>query len=201
MNDETMVSKVLAGVFTVATVLPFVTFWSRLPEPMASQWSLSGAPVSALPRGAVLGIMLGLSLSAAVGLLRALGRTKRSPDVSSAVGASLALGLSCAELSWTCVLCNLDASGWRDAAPLPLPMVAAMLAASAAAAVLGRRYARGLDRLTRAEDLPSAGVSPGHTAAFVGSVKAPLWSWGPSLPSVSVSCPASAPALPRARRA
>ncbi len=178
MNNETIVSKVLAGVSILATLLPFVVFWGRMPEPMASQWSFSGAPVSALPRVAVLGIMLGLSLSAAFGLLRALGRAKRSPDVSSAVGACLALGLLCAELSWSSVLCNLDASGWSDAAPLPLPMVAAMLAGSAAAAVLGRRYARGLDRLTRAEDLPSAGVSPGHTAVFVGSVKAPLWSLG-----------------------
>ncbi len=178
MNNVGTVIKGLAGAFSLAAVAPFVAFWGRMPEPMASQWSFSGSPVSALPRAVVFGLVLTLAFGAVFVLFRALRRAGASPDVSSAVGAGLAMTLLAAELSWASVLCNLDAPAWQLAAPLPLPMVMAMLAAGAAAAILGRRYARLLDAVVRVEDLPSAGIGPGRTAVFMGSATAPLWNLG-----------------------
>lgn len=170
--------KGLAGLSCLVAVVPFAMFWSRLPEPMASQWSFSGAPSSALPRAAVLGLMLSLALGGAFVVLRALWRAGASPDVSSAVGGGLALSVLGAELSWASVLCNVDAEVWSAAARLPLPMVLAMLAAAAATAILGRRAARSLDAVERPENLPSVGMAPGQAAVFMGTAKAPLWNIG-----------------------
>ncbi len=145
---------------------------------MASQWSFTGAVVSALPKAVVFGLVLSLTLGGGLIVLRALRRAAVSPDVSSAIGAGLAIAVLGAELSWASVLCNLDAKLWSDAARLPLAMVLAMVAASAAAAILGRRATRHLDAVVRIEDLPSAGIGPGRAAVFLGSAKAPAWNIG-----------------------
>lgn len=176
MNRSVLISRLrlAAWVLVGVTVAPFALFWSRLPEPMASQWSFRGAPSSSQPRWLLLAIVTAVVFGCAMGLHRTLSN-RQARTVSTSAATLSGLAALHAEASWMTVLANLDAPTWREAAPLPAAWILAALASCVTTAIFVRRWTVGLDRPLEATERPSAGLKPGEHAVFVGGVRAPLW--------------------------
>lgn len=174
-------AQTIAGLGVLATAAPFIGLGSRLPEPMASQWSWGGEPGSALPRVVLAAVLLAMALTGAVLVARSLGRREPSPYTSYAVGVGLGVGAFAAEIAWASTLCNLDSPSWSEARPLTWPVVIAMLAVAGGAIVAGRRLTRALDAPRHGAPLPSAGLPEGRTAVFLGGASAAAWKWGAAL--------------------
>lgn len=116
-----------------AMVLPLVAlpvvWWSRLPDPLASHWGVSGEPDGSLPKAAALALPLVLW---AVGFLF----SRRLPSLVAG------LGVLAVMLQGLTVWANLDRTDWRDARPLPVWVPVALVVLTVLAGWLGIRLAR-----------------------------------------------------------
>jgi hypothetical protein len=156
----------------VASIAPFAAAWTRLPEPMACHWSLSGGPDGALPRLSLLVLHAASATLAAIGARLAVRRAPGPPgSIAPAVGLATFVGTLFALLALTVVWLNLDAASWRDAGRLPLWGIAGLLVATSGAAALASRGAR---RLERAADPGRAG----RASVGLGPSERAFWAAG-----------------------
>jgi hypothetical protein len=156
--------------FAGVAVLPVVGLRSRLPEPVATHWGLSGAANGSMRFSTFLVVTLLMSLVSATVMMalsrrRAVGPGELGPGLA---GATFVLALT-ALLTLMIVAANLDLSDWRRAR---LPFLAPLIAAAVAMGVAAfcARLARRLEsEAPRVEHVPSAGLGPGERAGWVGA--------------------------------
>lgn len=114
----------MGGVALLLVLLPALLFWSRLPDPLATQFGRSGAPVDHLRKIAWLtGTFVVWGLVWAVYLrMRAMAPfTWKPPFVFGALGLMFVTQLS---IVWS----NFDAATWSAARPMNLPLLFAVVA-------------------------------------------------------------------------
>jgi hypothetical protein len=156
-------------------LVPFWLAWDRLPEPMATHWSLSGAPDDALSRVAatiVVAVLAGGPAATAFAMSRRVPR--RRGELAPGLAIAAFIGCIGAATAIVLVACNLDVPTWRDARPLPVTWLLAMLGVPALAAVGVRRLARRLESLPDAPAVrTSVGLGATERAAWSGSASNP----------------------------
>ncbi len=163
----------VVGAAIALTAIPYLIFWERLPEPMASHWGPASQPDGSMPRWAGLATTAALVLLIGGGLSMILarhsdGRREPSPESLALTGfiGALAIGLS-----WVSIFLNLDAGSWQEAAAMPPWLVLAVVAAALGGGLMGYRVGRSIFPIP-AGPLPRAPVTevlPGENAAWVGS--------------------------------
>jgi hypothetical protein len=165
------------ALWTAAAMAPFLWLGGRVPEPMASHWPLSGPPDGSLPRAVVLAIHMAMAVGPALG---AFGVTRRVPaasgGVAPVVAVSTGVGVLGAGLAAITIRANLDASHWRDAQPLSLVALGAVLCAAAVAAAAAHRLGRRLERPAEGRGairLASIGLARGERASWSGGAANP----------------------------
>ncbi len=171
-------SKSLRGVLGVVlpagwiagALLPFALAWHQLPEPMASHWSFVGGPDGALPRVVMLAICGGMALLAAIGAWVAT-RPGREKSVGPACAMVTFLGVGSAGISALAIALNLDAADWHAARSMPLVVLFAGIAGSAALAAYVSRRARTLAPAvaTAYAVRPSIGLGASERAMWVST--------------------------------
>ncbi len=197
-SARTVLGVVLPAGWIAGTLLPFALAWHRLPEPMASHWSLGGKADAALPRLAMLAICGGLALFAATGAWIA---TRPAPGRHKSIGPACAMatfiGVLSAGLSALTIVLNLDAPDWYGARSMPVLVLIAGIAGCSALAAFVSRRARALEPAVAVGSAvrPSIGlgateramwVSTAHNdwmvlfAVALGGVTAALLAVGPS---------------------
>ena len=165
------------GLWTAAAIAPFLWLSGRLPEPMASHWPVSGPPDGSLPRAVMLAIHMAMAIGPA---LAAFGATRRVPappgGVAPVVAVSTGVGVLGAGLGAITIQANLDASHWRDARPLSLVALGAVLCVAAVAAAVAHRLGRRLERPAEGRGairLASIGLARGERASWRGGAANP----------------------------
>jgi len=156
-----VVGAVVPASLVALAALPAVGLRSRLPEPMASHWGLTGSANGYMSMSAFLAWVLVLSVVPAA---IAVTVSRRSPTAPGQIvpwlsGATFVLALT-ALLAPMMVAANLDAGDWRQAnLTVGAPWVAAIgaCAITAFCARLARRPETAVPT-TKAEQLPSAGL-------------------------------------------
>jgi hypothetical protein len=171
---RTLLGIVLPALTVAAALLPLWLLRSRLPEPLATHWSLRGNPNGAMPLPA-LALLIAVMSGAAAAMMAIFARRRQATrgEIAAPVAiAGFVAGLITA-VSWFTVSANLDAASWRDAQNLGFArMVLALLAGGAMAVVLARA-ARPLESTaTLAPDIPRAGLTPGARVVWVSSARA-----------------------------
>jgi Protein of unknown function (DUF1648) len=161
-------------------LVPFYLAWDRLPEPMATHWALSGEPNDSQPRVAALLVMAAL---AGVPAIVAFAITRRVPrrrgELVLGLGIAAYMGCMGAACAIPTIVCNLDAASWREARPLALGWLAAMIGVPALVAVAVGRLAR------RLESLPD-NAPAGRPSVGLGATERALWSGTASNPWFAV---------------
>jgi hypothetical protein len=189
---RTLLGIVLPALTVAAALLPLWLLRSRLPEPLATHWSLGGTPNGAMPISA-LTLLVGVMSGAAAAMMAIFAR--RRPAIRGEIAAPVAIagfvaGLI-ASVSWFTVSANLDAASWRYAQNLGFGrMVLALLAGGLLATALAWA-ARPLESAaTLAPDIPRAGLAPGVRVVWVSSARAgwaaPLVIFGTAIAALMV---------------
>ncbi len=168
-----------AGGVLAFGMVPLAVGWSRLPDPVASHWGVSGDPDGSLPLVAVPLILLGLI---AIGLITtSLFRVEGEPTAEAFAMVGLLGGMGTA-LNGLLVYLNWDAGSWEEAGAfnawhIGITLVGA-LGGGLAGFVLGRRWYP--ERQATRADGPVIHVSPGERVSWVGraSVRWPLFLLG-----------------------
>lgn len=156
----------LAVAAAVATPL---AVWSRLPEPMAVHWSLSGVPDGAAPR--LLDVLLLGAVTAALGFGPLVAARTAMPRWSARVliatssgGSALFLVLRGASLQ-----ANLDAASWQAAGSFGIRHLGVALLAAASGAAVGAWLAADRpDHATVTAEVAPAEVRPGEAVVWTG---------------------------------
>lgn len=146
-----------------ALISPFLVFWTRLPEPIATHWS--DAPNGSMPKLGALSLVVGLWLFFAV---RAAWPTVKHTEWDDPTGETASYGvpplatlyfvagvLLVAQTSM--IWANLDAAHWTAANHLPtVPFLAAVLGLALALAGIGRMLEHKLsDEHSRTDSTPA----------------------------------------------
>jgi hypothetical protein len=142
----------LAG-SVVLSALPFLLFWSQLPEPMAGHWGFDGRPDGDVDRWTLLAVVIGLAVFAGGGLALLTSRPHaggRAPTPGG-VGASGFLFATAVGIGWSSVLANRGAARWQDAADLTWG-IAVVLATSAVVGFCCRQWERRANPPTRSPE-------------------------------------------------
>jgi Protein of unknown function (DUF1648) len=185
MTSRDRIARELLGVaapllWLGLVLVPFWLAWDRLPEPIATHWSLSGEPNDSQPRAAALAIMAAL---AGVPAIVAFAITRRVPrrrgELALGLGIAAYMGCIAVACAIPMVVCNLDAPSWREARPLSLGWLAAMLGVPALVAVAVGRLAR------RLESVPDRAPAP-RASVGLGATERALWSGSASNPWFAV---------------
>jgi hypothetical protein len=158
---------------TALAAIPYLIFWDRLPDPMASHWGPGSQPDGSMPRLAGFLTTAGLILLVGGGLSSILARHskgRRLPSPESLALASFVAGLGVG-ISWVTVFLNLDSDSWQEAAPMSLWTVIALVVASLGCGFLGYRLGRRLFPIPAAPSprAPVTVLQPRENAAWVGS--------------------------------
>ena len=173
---EVTLPAVAVAVVAVAPLL----VWSRLPDPMAVHWGLTGTPDGAAPR---LVDLLLLTLAAALlGFGPLVAARARMPRWSARVLVGTAAGGSAllATLRIVTLQANLDAATWDAAAPLGLRDLALALVVTAIATLLGAALAG-----DRPDDAPTTHaptattIRPGEAVVWTGRAANPAGTLAP----------------------
>jgi hypothetical protein len=154
----------------LAVVLSTALLAGRLPDPLASHWTLAGEPDGTVPLG-WLTAGAAVTILAAWALLLRQARTRRALRWTIAPWAWAAAAFAAA-LHVTTLLANLDASSWREVELLPwavLPMLTAAAAAGFAAHVLER--ARPVAPPSTPREPATVGLQPGEQAVWSARVQ------------------------------
>jgi uncharacterized membrane protein len=176
VNKWFRVWLVVGAAITLAAV-PYLLFWDRLPDPMASHWGPGSEVDGSMPRWAglvttaVLIILVGGGLSVMLAR-QSEGRREPSPEslaLTSFIGA-LAMGLS-----WVSIFLNLDAGSWGDAASMPWWVVLVVGGGALACGFIGYRVGQTVFPIATAPQPrpPLTAVLPGENAAWVGTASSP----------------------------
>jgi hypothetical protein len=164
----------LPGAIAASSLLPLWLWRGRLPDRMATHWSLGGQPDGAVPLATLAVIIAVLIAPAAAGMAFL---AYRQPAHRGEVAPPMAIcgfiaGLM-AVISWMTVSANLDAADWSDAGQVGFAKVLLSLAAGTVLAAIIARVARPLETAAPAAlEVPSAGIAPGSRAAWTGSARA-----------------------------
>ena len=156
---------VVSSAIVAIAVVPWVAWWSTLPEEVASHWGLSGDPNGHMARGLALFVLPGIAIALAVALVVTdrLHATLHTTPVLAFVGGTIA------SASLGTVVANSDKSSWRDAGS-PLGFVVLGLVVSVGAAILVRREE---PPVPVDPSPPRLRLRPGERVAWTGSVHSP----------------------------
>lgn len=176
VNKWSKVWVVVVAAVALAAV-PYLIFWERLPEPMASHWGPGGQADGSMPRWVGLATTAALVLVVGGGLSMMMarhsdGRREPAPESLALSGFTGALAIG---LSWVSIFLNLDATSWQEAAAMPPWIVLAVVVAALGGGFVGYRVGRAMFPIP-AGPLPAAPateVLPGENAAWVGSASSP----------------------------
>lgn len=105
----------VATVICAVAVVPWLVWWSSLPDPVASHWDIHGHPNGHLPR---LGLLVVLGGVACVLAISAAGATHFASSLPRSVSGAPVLGFVAAVLataSAASVVANHDAASWEQA--------------------------------------------------------------------------------------
>jgi hypothetical protein len=139
--------------------------WTRLPDPLATHWGLSGAPNGAMPRITALALFGGVGVLAAIGARVAM---TREHGIAQLVGGATFTGLLFAALGVVTVVANLDAARWQDAGAVGIPLALACCGIAGFGAALTSRIARGLE--------PAPATAPLRSTIGLGATERAVWS-------------------------
>lgn len=163
---------VLPVAMFIAALLPLALFHARLPEALAASWNHNGQPTSALPLAVQALFVAGFSAIPLLAMRRlAFQRHATRGEVSHPMGVTTFAAGALVALNWIIIWTNLDAATWKQAAHLsPGPILLSILVI----ATLGTGVARAGRALETmpvpvVQDLPSAGISRGARAFWVGT--------------------------------
>lgn len=176
VNKWSKVSFVLGAAFALAAV-PYLLFWERLPDPMASHWGPGSQADGSMPRWASLVMTVMLILLVGGGLAMVLARHsegRREPSPES-LGLTSFIGAMAIGLSWVSIFLNLDAGSWEGAASMPWWVVLAAVGGALACGFIGYRVGQNLFPIP-APPGPRAALTtvlPGENAAWVGTASSP----------------------------
>ncbi len=161
---RTLAFGVLPLLLLVAAALPGPLLGPRLPDPLASHWTLDGDVDGTISRGVLwIGACSVWLLAWAVVLLRLRGRATRLPEAVPV----LAGGGFVAGLAFALALANLDAPSAQDAG-MPSPALVLAPVAFAAAAGFAAWWAeRGREWSTQAPPAPGPGLTHGASTPVV----------------------------------
>lgn len=156
--------------WVAVAVAAFVATWSRLPDPLATHWGLSGTPNGAMPRLAAFALFGGTGLLAALAARVAMSRAH---GIAQLVGGATFAGVLFAALGIVTVLANLDATRWQDAHSVGLALALACCAIAGFGAALASRVARTLEPARAAGSLarPTIGLGATERAMWSASAK------------------------------
>ncbi len=188
---RTLILYVIPAVLLILVALPFVLFWSALPDPMAIHWGFGGRPNGSAPPLVLLAVLAGFFVAIAISVNRVVAAT---PGETPSFAAGLfGVGGLLAAISWFAVLANRDVSSWQNAGSFDWVklLISAVIALGAGAIgwfMAGGSEARtgaapGATPMVDAAD-PGAmvwsgrGVGKVTTAIGIGAVIAGLVTWG-----------------------
>jgi hypothetical protein len=165
-----MLGVVVPVAWVVIAVAAFALAWTRLPDPLATHWGISGAPNGAMPRITALALFGGASLLAAIA---ARVGVSRDHGIAQLVGGATFTGILFATLGVVTVLANLDAARWQDAHAVGIPLALGCCALAGLGAALASRVARVLEpaRAGGAVARPTIGLGPTERAMWSASAK------------------------------
>lgn len=164
----------LPAFLLVAALLPLWLFRARLPEPLATHWSMRGQPNGAMPLATFLLLIAVLTGIAAAGTyVLAHRRRAGRGEISGLMAVTACMGGMIAMTSWKVTAANLDVLTWKQADPLGFSFMLLSLVASIALGIIAARLSRALETtsLVDAADIPSAGLAPGARAMWVGTAR------------------------------
>jgi hypothetical protein len=161
------------AVLLAIAFLPWAALWSRLPDPVAVHWDLSGRSDASQARGSVVweagAIVAVLSAGLAITVVVATRRPREPIDVAWPAGLLSFFGALLAAASATTTLANADADGWRDAELPPwwaAVVVAVALVGGWSGARLGARL--GTARPVAPDGASTMPLDPGELVAWSG---------------------------------
>ena len=155
--------------WVAAAVGAFAATWTRLPDPLATHWGLSGTPNGSMPKLAAFVLFAGATVLAAIAARVAMHRER---GIAQLAGAAAFAGVLFAALGVVTVVANLDAPRWQDARAVGIPLALACCALAWGAAALVSRAARTLERMPAATSaLPSIGLGPTERAVWSAGAK------------------------------
>jgi hypothetical protein len=179
------------AVLLLALVVPFVAYWSSLPDPMAIHWGASGTPNGSASPVVLLVLLAGILVAMILAVRGAVARTPS--EAPSFVAGLFAVGALLVGVAWRSVLANRDVAEWTGADEVGLLHVLVLVVVAIGAGWVGWLLADGravIDRdSTRAApalDLadPANAVWSGRgvgkviTVIGVGVIVAGLVVWG-----------------------
>lgn len=158
------------GVALLAVIVPTLLLAGRLPDPIASHWSISGeadgsSSLAVLTGGVAAAVAVAWGLLGRQARVRGALRLTIAPWIWAAV--TFAAGLQL-----TTLLANLDTVSWRDAELQPwaiLPAFAVAAAAGSAAHLLER--SRPVAPATSPPERATIGLHPGERAVWSARVR------------------------------
>lgn len=163
----------LLGALVAASVLPLVAAAGRLPEPLATHWSLSGAPDGSMPLAVfALGSAVATAVPAAVAWAVCRRRDALPGEIAPGLGVATFAAAVPALLSLAVVSANLGAATWHEASPIASGALASLAGAAALAAGAARLARRLETRAVPAPAAPSAGVAAGERAVWMSHARA-----------------------------
>jgi hypothetical protein len=161
------------AVLLAIAFLPWAALWSRLPDPVAVHWDLSGRSDASQARGSVVweagAIVAVLSAGLAITVVVATRKPREPIDVAWPAGLLSFFGALLAAASATTTLANADADGWRDAELPPwwaAVVVAVALVGGWSGARLGARL--GTARPVAPDGASTMPLDPGELVAWSG---------------------------------
>lgn len=162
--------ELLPNLAVLVTLVAPLSVWNRLPDPVASHWSLSGVPDASLPRVADTAILCVAAAAAAYAPIVAARFPMPRAQARLLVGAAGFGSVLLAGVRIASVRANLDAPTWEAASGLSGWAVLVALTAAVVAGLLGALAAGSRPDLpppaTRTPD--RVAVAPGEAVVWVG---------------------------------
>ncbi|MDX2344580.1 MAG: DUF1648 domain-containing protein [Acidimicrobiia bacterium] len=142
-------------------IAPFVLFWSDLPNPMASHWSLAGNADGAMPPIILLALLVAIAAAVHVAVVRVVARTP--VEAASFVAGLYVIGAVLAGVGWLSVLANRDQGSWEAADGVGLLQILVLVAVAGVAGFVGWVLVGGRSVDRPDADRPMLDVAePGH---------------------------------------
>ncbi len=142
-------------------IVPFVLFWSDLPNPMASHWSLAGNADGAMPPIILLALLVAIAAAVHVAVVRVVTRTP--VEAASFVAGLYVIGAVLAGVGWLSVLANRDQGSWEAADGVGLLQILVLVAVAGVAGFVGWVLVGGRSVDRPDADRPMLDVAePGH---------------------------------------
>ncbi len=123
------------AVLLALIMLPFLLYWSDLPNPMATHWGPSGTPDGSMPPALLLAGVAGIFVLVVFAVRRVLRQTPG--EGPSFVAGVYAIGSLLALVTWMSVLANDGAASWEAADDVGLLVVGGAIVVALGAGAVG----------------------------------------------------------------